>query len=421
MCKPLIKYLQRCKFGQHQWAFTPGLSAHDLVTALLMSWIQTICKGRKIGGYLSDISGAFDRVCKEYLIAKLQAAGIGQTYLNFLDAYLAPRMAQVLVEGSRSDIFEIANSVFQGTVLGPPLWNLFFADIVVPASSTGGDTSAFADDLSVFQEFDNRTSGDEVFSTLRKCRHEVHEWGQTNRVMFDADKEHLILIHPIHAQGDPFKLIGLLTDCKLTMNYAIDAMLAKIRPKIVAILRTRTHYDTATLIQQFKTHVWGLMECQSGGIFHASTTLLNKIDGTHRRFLRDIGVSEAAAFLEHNFASPTLRRNIAILGALHKRVLGKSHPVMEQLLPFWSDRFGSNRPDKHSKQLYGSFLVVEAQYQLYQRSIFGMCCVYNNLSQNVVDASSVSQFQSLLTDIVRARCEAGHANWMYTFDLRGRS
>ena len=138
MCRPLIQYLQRCKFGQHQWAFTPGLSARDLVTALMMSWILLICKGKKVGGYLGDISGAFDRVSKEYLIAKLNAAGVGSMYLNFLDAYLAPRRGQVLVEGKASETFEIANSVFQGTVLGPTLWNVFFADIVNAACSTGG-------------------------------------------------------------------------------------------------------------------------------------------------------------------------------------------------------------------------------------------------------------------------------------------
>ena len=55
--------------------------------ALMISWILLICQGKKVGGYLSDISGAFDRVSKEYLLAKLSAAGVGSTYLNFLDAY----------------------------------------------------------------------------------------------------------------------------------------------------------------------------------------------------------------------------------------------------------------------------------------------------------------------------------------------
>ena len=47
----------------------------------------------------------------------------------------------------------LENTVFQGTVLGPPLWNSFFADVSIPAKSTGGRESMFADDLNVFQEF----------------------------------------------------------------------------------------------------------------------------------------------------------------------------------------------------------------------------------------------------------------------------
>ena len=162
------------------------------------------------------------------------------------------------------------------------------------------------------------------------------------------------------------------------------------------------------------------MECHNGGIFHASTTLLNKVDGTHRRFLRELEVPESTAFLQHNFAPPTLRRNIGILGALHKRVLGLSHPMYEDLLPFWQERFGTVPPGKHSKQLYGGFMEVQAQYELFKRSIFGMCCTYNSLPQVVVDAPDVSAFQKDLTKMARERCEQGCHNWMYTFDLRQR-
>ena len=85
------------------------------------------------------------------MLAKLHACGVGATFLNFLDAYLAPRKGQVVVQGAFSDCFEIANSVFQGTVLGPPLWNTFFADVSTPASSTGGREAMFADDLKIFK------------------------------------------------------------------------------------------------------------------------------------------------------------------------------------------------------------------------------------------------------------------------------
>jgi hypothetical protein len=418
--KRLISFLQSGKFGDAQWAFSPGLSSRDLVTALVMSWILSIGSGSKIAGYLSDISGAFDRVCKEYLLAKLQAAGVGDTYLKFLDAYLQTRQGQVIVEGTASDVFPISNTVFQGTVLGPPLWNLFFADVIAPAESTGGAGKMFADDLNVFQEFDLTQTNEEMTRTMQSCRAEVHKWGRKNRVIFDAAKEHLVIIHPILAHGDPFKLLGCLVDCKLQMHQAIDAILAQIRPKMKVILRTRGHYAVSDLINQFKTHIWGIMEIHNGAIFHAASSALDRIDHLQKHFLDELGITEMDAFLRYNFAPPVLRRNIGILGLLHKRVLGKAHPIFQRLLPFHRDVFGSLRPAEHDRQLYGHILEVHRQYSLHDRSIFSMVYVYNRLPQEVVYEDSVAVFQSRLTAHARDRCQNGVDKWHFTFDPRTR-
>ena len=184
----LTPFLQRRAFGENQWAFSSGLSARDLVTMLMMAWLLAVCTGKKVGAYLSDISGAFDRVFKPYLLAKLQGYGVGEALLNFLDAYLSPRKGQVFVQGAQSESFDIANSVFQGTVLGPPLWNSFFADVAGPAASSGGRDAIFADDLNVFQEFDRLCPLPHCRSVLESCRSNVHKWGRTNRVSFDASK-----------------------------------------------------------------------------------------------------------------------------------------------------------------------------------------------------------------------------------------
>ena len=181
----LVPFLQRNAYGDNQWAFSKGIGCKDLVTMLVMSWILGICSGHKIGAYLSDITGAFDRVFKVYLLAKLYRAGVGSTYLNFLDAYLAPREGKVVVQGASSEVFVLDDQVFQGTVLGPPLWNAFFADVAVPASAEGGQEAMFADDLNVFKLFDQHLSFEEVVVDLAKCRAGVHKWGRANRVTFD--------------------------------------------------------------------------------------------------------------------------------------------------------------------------------------------------------------------------------------------
>ena len=124
-----------------------------------------------------------------------------------------------------------------------------------------------------------------------------------------------------------------MVDTDLRMETCLELLLSKIRPKITAILRTRAYYSTPDLVTQFKTHIWGLIEANIGGYFHAASYMLAKIDHAQNRFLHALGLSPDQAFLDFYFAPPSLRRNIGVLGLLHKRVLGQCHPSFGRLLP----------------------------------------------------------------------------------------
>ena len=160
------------------------------------------------------------------------------------------------------------------------------------------------------------------------------------------------------------------------------------------------------------------VETHSGAISHAPDYLLDKFDSAQRHFLNEVGVTETEAFKEYNFAPPKFRRDIGVLGFLHKRVLGKNHPDIQRLLPFHFDVFGSLRPGEHDKQLYGHILDVQQQHSLHSRSIFGMVYVYNRLPQNVVNCKTVSTFQRHLTLEAREKCQDGNENWIHSFSCR---
>ena len=89
------------------------------------------------------------------------------------------------------------------SVLGPPLWNTFFADVDTPASSTGGRDAMFADDLNVFQEFDRALPAHVCQEQLERCRKRVHSWNKANRISFDSSKELMITLHPSEPMGEP--------------------------------------------------------------------------------------------------------------------------------------------------------------------------------------------------------------------------
>ena len=162
------------------------------------------------------------------------------------------------------------------------------------------------------------------------------------------------------------------------------------------------------------------MEAHSGGIFHACSSQLDRLDHCQQRFVETLGLSEEAAFRDNNFAPPVLRRNIGILGMLHKRVLGLCHQDFEELLPWFSQVFGYTVEGRHTKQLYNHVLEVQFHIGLFRRSIFAMTDVYNNLPQYVVNSASVSVFQKHLTKIAKTRCENNIPRWQYTFDIRSR-
>ena len=69
-----------------------------------------------------------------------------------------------------------------------------------------------------------------------------------------------------------------MIDPDMRMHSTIEQVMSQMRPKIAAILRTREYYNTSSLMFQFKTHIWGLIETNMGGYFHAASYLLEKID-----------------------------------------------------------------------------------------------------------------------------------------------
>ena len=89
-------------------------------------------------------------------------------------SYLQARQAVFIVQGVQSVSFEIANQVFQGTVLGPPLWNVFFADVDDYVCVGGFTCNKFADDLTAGKPYDVQVSQEDVLADLQQCQVRTH-------------------------------------------------------------------------------------------------------------------------------------------------------------------------------------------------------------------------------------------------------
>jgi hypothetical protein len=89
--------------------------------------------------------------------------------------------------------------VFQGTVLGPQLWNLFFADVADAIREFMFEEVIFADDLNAYRILPSSTPNGTAMQALYNVQHELHKWGEANQVSFDAVKEsNTYFLRPAH-------------------------------------------------------------------------------------------------------------------------------------------------------------------------------------------------------------------------------
>ena len=92
------------------------------------------------------MAGAFDRVDSNIFLAKCRRAGLHPKILRFLQSWLSGRCGIVVTRGKKLLIFFMSNMVFQGTVLRPLLWNIFFKDTGDILRNFGFIDVAFADE-----------------------------------------------------------------------------------------------------------------------------------------------------------------------------------------------------------------------------------------------------------------------------------
>ena len=92
---------------------------------LVLAWLAAFREKAGIALYMSDVSGAFDRVSVDRLLEKLLARGMPEDLLEVIQSWLRKRSAHVIVGGEMSNAMTLQDMVFQGTAWGPPLWNTF--------------------------------------------------------------------------------------------------------------------------------------------------------------------------------------------------------------------------------------------------------------------------------------------------------
>ena len=185
--------------------------------------------------------------------------------------------------------------------------------------------------------------------------------------------------------------------------------------KLTSLLRSRRFFCDAELVLFFKSHLLSFIEYRTAGIFHASVSVLAPLDRILTRFLKDINVSAVNALMHFNLAPLKTRRDIAILGIIHRAVLKLGPP---QLHSFFMSQANRPRFTRHWHRHILEDPCNIARPDFFTRSIFGSIAIYNLLPDFVVATQSVQSFQSKLQSILKFLVQSGYDHWDDCFSRR---
>ena len=271
---------------------------------MIDKWKKAADNNKIFGAVLTDLSKAFDCICHDLLIAKLNAYGLSLPALKLIKDYLQNRKQRTKIGYSYSDWEDITSGVPQGSILGPLLFNISLCDLFL--EDENNYFANYADDTTPYY-FGSTTT--EVLDNLSCLTKKLFSWFANNQMKANDDKCHLILSSPeddIAFQIENSttkcskvkKLLGVHIDYKLKFDTHVETICKKAHRKLNALSRITNYMELPKrriLMNVFFKAQFNY--CPVIWMNH-SRGLNNKINRLHERYLRIIYNDKRSNFEE---------------------------------------------------------------------------------------------------------------------------
>ena len=238
----------------HQSGFKPGDSTVNQLAYLYHTFCEAIDKKKDVRIVFCDISKAFDRVWHDGLIYKLKKFGIHGDLLNWFKDYLTDRQQKVIIRGQHSELGHIKAGVPQGSIVGPMLFLVYINDLI---NVVGSNARLFADDTSLYIDFDDPTEAKNILDTDLL---NIQNWAKQWLVNFSPPKTKAMTVSfkkrpspPLRFQDtdladvDSHKHLGLTLSKNLSWSVHISNIIKSASPMADVLRKLKYKVDRESL------------------------------------------------------------------------------------------------------------------------------------------------------------------------------
>ena len=130
ICRQLSNHFDNI-LSKFQCGFRKGYSPQHCLLLMIDNWKKAVDNNKVFGAVITNLSKAFDCICNDLLITKLNAYGLSLPALKLITDYLQIRNQKTKIGSIYSDREDVISGVPQGSVLGPLLFNIFLCDLLL--------------------------------------------------------------------------------------------------------------------------------------------------------------------------------------------------------------------------------------------------------------------------------------------------
>lgn len=307
---------------------------------------------------LLDLSAAFDTVDQTKLLNILrEEIGIEGTALKWFTSFITGRTQRVKIRDCYSELGDLIYGEAQGSVLGPPLFNIYIRSLKKHVDPAKFSIFGFADDHQLIKSFLPVLQIKALDGDINNCFSLIEEWMNSHYLRLNASKTQIMIVllpalrHAIEIKGtfingvcirfvQNAKNLGVVLDDELSFKEQVKKLVSSCFLDIRRLSKIKDFLSFEQLRSAVSQLVFSKLDYCNSLYYGISADLLNKmqcVQNSAARLVRKKKMfrGSTADFIRECHWLPIRERIVfKICLLVHKCLFGTAPKCLSEMLVF---------------------------------------------------------------------------------------